>query len=203
MIQRYNTILLNSKSEDLSEEEQAYIKTLFPNLSIDSKEGKYNIKFDRAKHRFKISTDNTTYYENTDIDASNQLNDKMAQHSMIRNNPISEKSLFPDEILFDEYLLDIKPQSEEETYNEYYSRLSSYFNGLQAIMQGKKVEISENGISVEEAEYKGNNFSDNSLLQSAIEATMESTNNTTINTQLTQITTEVNQPNKEVQQEVK
>ena len=44
MIQRYNTILLNSKSEDLSEEEQAYIKTLFPNLSIDSKEGKYNIK---------------------------------------------------------------------------------------------------------------------------------------------------------------
>lgn len=122
---------------------------------------------------------------------------------MIRNNPISEKSLFPDEILFDEYLLDIKPQSEEETYNEYYSRLSSYFNGLQAIMQGKKVEISENGISVEEAEDKGNNFSDNSLLQSAIEATMESTNNTTINTQLTQITTEVNQPNKEVQQEVK
>lgn len=59
-------------------------------------------------------------------------------------------------------------------------------------------------ISYKEGEYKNECIiSDNSLLQSAIDATMESINNTTINTQLTQITTEVNQPNKEVQQEVK
>lgn len=192
MIQRYNKMLLNSKSEDLSEEEQAYIKSLFPNLSIDSKEGKYNIIFDKANHRFRITTDNDTYNENTDIDAANQLNNKMAQHSMIRFNP-----------LFDEYLLNVMPQSKEETYNEYYSRLSSYFNGLQAIMQGKKVEISENGILVEETKNKGNNIPDNPLLQSAIEATMESTNKTAIDTQLTQIVAEVKQPNKEVQQEVK
>lgn len=49
----------------------------------------------------------------------------------------------------------------------------------------------------------GENILNNNLLQSAIEATTEITNDTTINAQLTQMITEVNQPSKEVQQEVK
>ena len=155
MIERDNFRLLNSTLLSvLSDEDLKILKKLKPTLRINDEEKKYRISYVELKHQFLIAPSDDVYNYNEEQlgEISQAIFDKLKEYKSIVPNESSIGCLMFGGEIYDEFVLNVQMQQETETYGDYYKRIQNYIEGIQAIMDGKAVKISDNGIVIQDTE---------------------------------------------------
>ena len=108
--------------------------------------------------------------------------------------------------IHDEFLLNVEPQKDDETYQDYFNRLQEYFHGLQAIMDGKAVELGQNGIELTEENSSSGNIESKRIDKSSFKEVAEDSRSIDAKGKVIEdlkkaITTEISQENQQIQGE--
>lgn len=208
MMERFHTRLLFSTPSELSEDDMQTIKLLFPKFEVDDVERKFHISYDEKKSRFMIAPNNDTYnYEyNSLADISKLIERKLENYKRIKPNNDSIECIMSEGAIHDEFLLNVEPQKDDETYQDYFNRLQEYFHGLQAIMDGKAVELGQNGIELTEENSSSGNIESKRIDKSSFEEVAEDSRSIDAKGKVIEdlkkaITTEISQENQQIQGE--
>ena len=208
MMERFHTRLLSSTPSELSEDDTQTIKLLFPKFEVDDVERKFHISYDEKKSRFMIAPNNDTYnYEyNSLADISKLIERKLENYKRIKPNNDSIECIMSEGAIHDEFLLNVEPQKDDETYQDYFNRLQEYFHGLQAIMDGKAVELGQNGIELTEENSSSGNIESKRIDKSSFKEVAEDSRSIDAKGKVIEdlkkaITTEISQENQQIQGE--
>ena len=184
------------------------IKLLFPKFEVDDVERKFHISYDEKKSRFMISPNNDTYnYEYDSLaDISKLIERKLENYKRIKPNNDSIECIMSEGAIHDEFLLDVEPQRDDETYQDYFNRLQEYFYRLQAIMDGKAVELGQNGIEITEENASSGNIESKRIDKSSFKEVAEDSRSIDAKEKVIEdlkkaITTEISQENQQIQGE--